>query len=116
MMVANQQHIAEMRALLSGEISHPDDIQMHADALADWGWMLAGLFPEGSAGPTSRTMEDAWTMEEDFAARVKAFRDATWALKTTAEEGDNAATLAAVTAVNGTCRGCHTPFRKPATP
>ena len=53
-------------------------------------------------------------MEEDFAARVTAFRDATQALKTTAGEGDNAATLAAVTAVNGTCRGCHTPFRKPA--
>ena len=87
---------------------------MHADALADIGWMFAGLFPEGSTGPTSRAMEEIWTMEEDFAARVSSFRNATQALKTTAEEGDNVATLAAVTAVNGTCRGCHAPFRKPA--
>ena len=76
--------------------------------------MFAGLFPEGSTGPTSRAMEEIWTMEEDFAARVSSFRNATQALKTTAEEGDNVATLAAVTAVNGTCRGCHAPFRKPA--
>ena len=114
MMAANRQHIAAMRALLSGEISHPADIQMHADALADIGWMFAGLFPEGTTGPTSRAMEEIWTMEEDFAARVSSFRNATQALKTTAEEGDNVATLAAVTAVNGTCRGCHAPFRKPA--
>ena len=114
MMVANRQHIAAMRALLSGEISHPEDIKMHADALANIGWMFAGIFPEGSTGPTSRAMDEIWTMEEDFTARVSAFRDATQALKETAEVGDNAATLAAVTAVNGTCRACHTPFRKPA--
>ena len=114
MMAANRQYIAAMRALLSGEISHPQDIKMHADALANIGWMFTGLFPEGSTGPTSRAMEEIWTMEEDFAARVSAFRVATEVLKATAEEGDNAATLAAVTAVNGTCRACHTPFRRPA--
>ena len=47
MVAANRQHIAAMRALLSGEISHPDDIKVHADALANTGWMFAGLFPEG---------------------------------------------------------------------
>ena len=114
MMVANRQHIGALRALLSGEISHPEDVKMHADALADIGWMFAGIFPEGSTGPTSRAMEEIWTMEEDFAAQVSAFRVATEALKAAAEKEDNAATLAAVTAVNGTCRACHAPFRKPA--
>jgi cytochrome c556 len=116
MMAATRQHIAAMRALLSGEISHPDDIKMHADALANIGLMFAGLFPEGSTGPTSRAMDEIWAMEEDFTARVSAFRDATQALKETAKGGNNAATIEAVTAVNVTCRACHTPFRKPAAP
>jgi cytochrome c556 len=105
-----------MRALLSGEISHPDDIKIHADALANIGWMFAGLFPEGSTGPTSRAMDEIWTMEEDFTAQVNAFRDATQELKETAEGGNNAATLEAVAAVTVTCRACHTPFRKTAAP
>ena len=116
MMVANRQHIAAMRALLSGELSHPSDVQMHAEALADIGWMFAGLFPEGSTDPTSRAMDEIWTMKEDFAAKVTAFRDATQGLKETAEGGDDAATLEALTAVGGTCRGCHAPYRKPAPP
>ena len=70
MMAANRQHIGTMRALLSGEISHPEDVKMHAAALADVGWMFAGIFPEGSTGPMSRAMEEIWTMEEDFAAKV----------------------------------------------
>ena len=47
MMAANQQHIAAMRALLSGEISHPADIQMHADALADIGGCSPVSFRRG---------------------------------------------------------------------
>ena len=116
MMAANRQHIGAMRALLSGEISYPEDVKMHAAALADVGWMFAGIFPEGSTGPMSRAMEEIWTMEEDFAAKVTAFRVATEVLKETAEEGDDAATLEALTAVSGTCRGCHAPYRKPAAP
>ena len=113
-MQTNVQHIAALRALLGGEISHPADIKMHAAALENTGKMFATIFPEGTMGPTSRAKEDIWKNKDDFATRVKAFQDATKALDEAAEKGDNTATLAAVNAVNATCGGCHTPYRGPA--
>ena len=47
MMNANRQHIAALRALLGGQISHPGDIKMHAQALDE----IAGR------GDTAATLE-----------------------------------------------------------
>lgn len=118
MMQVNSQHQAALRALLSGQTvgTTDEDIEMHVEALANQGEMFSRIFPEGSTGPTSRAMDEIWTKKDEFAARVKAFADATNALKDTADKSDNAATLAALAAVGQTCGACHTPFRKPAAP
>lgn len=116
-MNTNTQHIAALRALLSGQVTVSDEhIEMHVEALANNAEMFPDLFPAGSTDPTSRAMDEIWSKKDDFAVRVKAFQDAAKALKDTADKGDNAATLAAVTGLNATCGACHMPFRKPAPP
>lgn len=116
MMQANAQHMNALRALLAGGLNHPDDVKKHADAMEKQGEMFEAMWPEGSTGPESRAKDEIWSMKDDFAAKLKAFKDATHELDETAEKGENGATLAAVTAVNATCGACHMSYRKPAPP
>ena len=117
MMQSNGPHLAAIRALLApGGLADWEDVEMHTEALANNGTMWAGMWPAGSTAPTSRAMEEIWSKPDEFAARVKAFADATQALKAAADKEDSAATLAAAQGVQRTCGACHTPFRKPPPP
>jgi cytochrome c556 len=117
MMQMNGQHLAAIRAQLAdGGLGNWEDVEMHTEALANNGVMWGRMWPAGSTGPQSRAMDEIWSKPDDFAARVKAFADATQALKSAADKEDKAATLAAAQGVQQTCGGCHMPFRKPAQP
>ena len=116
MMNLNTQHMNALRAALAGGAGDKDAVKMHAAAMEEQGKVWASLFPAGSTGATSRAKDEIWTMKDDFAAKVKAFTDATKALDEVAEKGDNAGTTSALAAVQATCGGCHTPYRKPAAP
>ena len=115
-MVSNQQHIAALRALLSGEVNLPLHILKHTQALADNGMMLGQLFPEGgvTTHATSRAKAEIWGNKDDFSAKARAFADATKNLNAIAQRGFNDQTLEALNAVGPTCGGCHTPYRGPA--
>jgi cytochrome c556 len=116
LMMSNQQHIAALRALLSGELNLPLHILKHTQALADNGAMLGALFP--SSGVTthalSRAKPEIWSNSADFTAKVQAFADATKNLNAIAQRGFNDQTLTALNAVQPTCGGCHMPYRGPA--
>jgi cytochrome c556 len=117
MMQMNGQHLAAIRTQLAdGGLGNWQDVEMHAEALANQGKMFAHMWPAGSTGATSRAMDEIWSKPDDFSARVKAFADATMALKAAADKQDKAATLAAAQGVQQTCGGCHMPFRKQAQP
>jgi cytochrome c556 len=116
MMNNNAQHLGAMRAILNGDLGKREDLEMHAEAIANNGKMWAGIFPAGSTGPTSRAMDEIWSNSADFSAKVKAFADATAALPAIVDRGDKAASLAALQAIQGTCGGCHMPYRKPPQP
>ena len=114
MMSSNSAHVNSLRALLSGELDLPSHVLRHTTALEANGKIFAHIFPEGSTHPTSRSMNDIWTKNDEFAARVTAFADATRTLNEIAQRGFNDQTMAALTTVRQTCGACHTPFRKPA--
>jgi cytochrome c556 len=117
MMASNGPHLAAIRAqLASGGAGNWEDVEKHAEAVANNGLMWGTMWPAGSTGPTSRAMDEIWSKPDEFAARVKAFADATVALKAAADKEDSAATLAAAQGVQATCGACHMPFRKPAPP
>ena len=113
MMISNSAHVNSLRALLSGELDLPSHILRHTAALEANGKILAHIFPEGSTHANSRVMDDIWSNEDEFAARVTAFADATRTLNEIAQRGFNDQTLEALTTVRQTCGGCHVPFRKP---
>jgi cytochrome c556 len=116
LMNANVQHVGALRALLSGEVNLPLHILRHTQALADNGAMLGALFPEGgvTTHAMSRAKPEIWSAKDDFAAKVKAFADATRNLNAIAQRGFNDQTLEALNAVQPTCGGCHQPYRGPA--
>ena len=116
LMNSNTQHMGALRALLSGQLNLPLDILHHTAALEASGKMFANIFPEESTHANSRALEEIWTNKDDFAQKVQAFTRATQNLNAVAQRGFNDQTMAALTAVQQTCGGCHTPYRRPAQP
>src|SRR5690606_7321374 len=105
LMISNQQHMAALRALLSGEVNLPLHILKHTQALADNGMMLGQLFPEGgvTTHATSPALPEIWSNKDDFAAKARAFADATKNLNAIAQRGFNDQTLEALNQVQPTC-------------
>jgi cytochrome c556 len=82
-----------------------------ADGLDLFGHSVAGLFPEGSAGPDSRALPAIWQNKADFVARANAFGDAAARLKALSDAGDSAGFAAQAKAVDEGCSGCHHLYR-----
>ena len=84
-----------------------------ADGLDLFGHSIAGLFPEGSAGPDSRALPSIWANKADFIAKANAFGDAAARLKQLGEAGDTAGYAAQAAAVQRGCAACHSLYRAP---
>jgi cytochrome c556 len=82
-----------------------------ADGLDLFGHSLAGLFPEGSAGPDSRALPAIWKNKPDFVARANAFGDAAAQLKRLSDAGDKAGFAAQAAVLARGCNGCHSLYR-----
>lgn len=82
-----------------------------ADGLDLFGHSIAGLFPEGSAGPDSRALPALWQNKADFVARADAFGDSAARLKALADAGDSAAFAAQAKTVEQGCNSCHRLYR-----
>jgi cytochrome c556 len=82
-----------------------------ADGLDLFGHSIAGLFPEGSAGPDSRALPAIWANKADFVARANALGAAAARLKQLADAGDKAGFAAQAPEVARGCNGCHSLYR-----
>lgn len=69
-----------------------------------------GLFPEGTGGGTTRAKAEIWT---DRAGFDQAMKDSQAAATAMAAVTDEAAFLAAMKALGGSCKGCHDKYRLP---
>ena len=114
MMRSNSAHMNALRTLLGDELNLPAHVLRHTAALQANGAIFAHIFPAGSTAASSRAMDEIWTKKDEFAARVKAFTDATRKLNATAQRGFNDQTRTELNAVQQTCAACHSAFRKPA--
>ena len=110
-MDALQAHTGALRGLTGGELSHPEYITPHAEAVAALARMLDGIFPEGSGGEGTRAMASIWDDPAGFTAAREAFQRAASALLDAARSGDTEAVAAANREVGLTCRECHGDFR-----
>jgi len=82
-----------------------------ADGLDLFGHSIAGLFPEGSAGPDSRALPALWANKADFDAKANAFGDAAARLNALAAAGDAAGFAAQAKVVEEGCNSCHGLYR-----
>lgn len=82
-----------------------------ADGLDLFGHSLAGLFPEGSAGPDSRALPSIWQNKADFVAQANAFGDAAARLKQSSDAGDKAGVAAQAAVLQRGCNACHSLYR-----
>jgi cytochrome c556 len=82
-----------------------------ADGLDLFGHSVAGLFPEGSAGPDSRALPAIWENKADFVAKANAFGDAAARLKQLSDAGDAAGFAAQARLVDQGCSACHSLYR-----
>jgi cytochrome c556 len=123
LMNSNTQHMNALRALVSADVDLPDQIKLHARALADNGKLVStqsasadyDMFPPGSTHATSRATEAIWADRPGFSERVRAFQTATAALNEIAQRGGTKEQITtALTPVQQSCGGCHMAFRGPA--
>lgn len=106
-------HMGGVRAALANTVPM-DHAGNHAVAFHEMALSLANAFPEGSASPDSRALPAIWETRDDFMNKVSAIQAATSDLVEAAESGDGEAADAALQAVQGTCRECHSTYRGPA--
>ncbi|MBT8488690.1 MAG: cytochrome c [Gemmatimonadetes bacterium] len=85
----------------------------HAVAFHEMALSLANVWPQGSTSTDSRALAGIWENRNDFMNKVTAIQAATSELVDATETGDAEAVGAALQAVQGTCRGCHTDYRGP---
>jgi cytochrome c556 len=89
----------------------PKAVSHAADGLDLFGHSIAGLFPEGSAGPDSRALPAIWQNKADFVAKANAFGDAAARLKQLGDAGDSAGFAAQAKLLQQGCGSCHTLYR-----
>ena len=82
-----------------------------AEGVAKWGTALPAMFAPGTAKVASRAKPEVWTDPAGFAAKAKAFGDATAALAAAAKADDKEAFTAALASTNAACKGCHEAFQ-----
>lgn len=111
-MQAFRTHMGGVRAATDGTVPM-DHAGHHAIAFHEMALSLANVFPEGSTSTDSRALPVIWQDRDGFMNAVSAIQGATADLVEATEAGDGAAVGSALTAVQGTCRGCHTDFRGP---
>jgi cytochrome c556 len=79
------------------------------EALIAWSDALPALFPEGSHA--GHTRPEIWSDRAGFAAATQRFQTAARAMAAPAAAGDRPAFLTALTALRGSCGGCHEAYK-----
>lgn len=100
---------AALRAAVANK-TEPKGFAGAGNAIANYGKVIPGLFPQGS-GANTKALPAIWT---DWAAFQKAAADLTAVgeqVKAAAAANDPALLASAVEAIGKACGGCHTPFR-----
>ncbi len=75
-------------------------------------WFPKGSGPDDPGVTKTRALAEVWTKPEEFAAKMKAFQEASAALQPAVATKSMASFGPAVNALGGTCKGCHEQFKQ----
>lgn len=109
-MEAMANNFAAMAAIFKKEVDRPDELQVHARALAESASLVEGLFPVGSEGAAALPL--IWEEPDKVAAASRESADSAAALAAAAASGDQAAIARAFKAAGDGCKGCHERYKK----
>lgn len=109
-MEAMANNFAAMAAIFTNKVDRPDELQVHARALAESASLVEGLFPVGSEGAAALPL--IWEEPEQVAAASREAAEAANALVAAAEGGDRAEIARAFKAASDGCKGCHERYKK----
>jgi cytochrome c556 len=109
-MEAMGNHFAAVALIFTGRVDMPDDLQVHADALAATAATVGGLFPAGSEGGDA--LPAIWEEPDKVAAASKDAADATAALASAIQGGNKGDIAKAFKAAGGSCKGCHEDYKE----
>lgn len=101
---------AALVAVLTGKVSTPGHLKVHADTLAQSATLIADLFPDESKG--GHALPLIWEEPDKVAAAAQASVDATAALAAAVNGGDRAAAMQAFRDVGDSCKGCHERYKE----
>lgn len=104
-------HIANIGAVVKGEVDFTGDVKPNADAIVDLLMATGHVFPEGSGRGDTKAKPEIWSDRARFDRALADSVAAAKALAAAAGGGDMAAVGAAVGGLGKTCGGCHRPFR-----
>jgi cytochrome c556 len=109
-MKAMSHNFSAFVAIFTNRVDRPDQLTVHADALAAMAALTATLFPEGSEG--GKALPAAWEEPEKVAAAAQKIADATAALAAAAATGDKGAMKDAFRSTGEGCKGCHEAYKE----
>ena len=96
--------------VFTNRVKRPEDIKVHAAALATTASIVGDLFPAGSEG--GEALPIIWQEPDKFAAAAQQLVDASAALAAASEGDDRAAIAKAFKAAGSTCKGCHERYKE----
>lgn len=104
-------HIANIGAVVKGEVDFRGDMKPNADAIVDLLMAAGHVFPEGSGTGDTKAKPEIWSDRAKFDRALADSLAAARQLAAVAGGGDMAAVGAAMGGLGKSCGGCHRPFR-----
>lgn len=103
-------HIDAIVKIFTGRVDKPDDLVIHARALAETAATIGGLFDPGSEGGYALPL--IWDEADQVAAAAEKAATATAALAAAIEGGHRGDIVKAFKEAGGGCKGCHERYKQ----
>ena len=99
----------DLGLIFTNRVNQPDQLYVHAAALAASASVTPTLFPAGSEGGDALPL--IWEEPEKVQAAAERVAEATAALAEAAKSGDRAATAKAFKEAGDSCKACHETYK-----
>ena len=106
-------HVGASAALISGKITEPGHLKIHAAAIAGVSDNITKYFPKDSTDEDSAAKPEIWQDWTDFEKKAHDMHDAAVAYNRVVQaDGSVADVRTAFKSLTDTCKACHEDYRK----
>jgi len=109
-MAAMSNHFEAMALIFQGKVERPDELQVHARALAESTTLIGGLFPEDSKG--AKALPVLWDEPAKVAEASLLMAEAAATLAEVAAGSNKVEIAKAFKAAGDACKSCHERYKE----